>query len=162
MRNAERGEPARLDGRDLRIGIVQARFNAELTDVIARACSAELIALGVAPGDITHITVPGALEIGAALNALADADDHDALVAIGCVIRGETYHFEVVANESARGAARVALTYGVPVANGIITTENDEQARARVGEKGRDAARVAVEMANLLLALDEDGTEASE
>jgi len=73
MRNAERGEPARLDGGDLRIGIVQARFNLELTDAIVRACSAELVALGVAPGDITHITVPGALEIGAALNALADA-----------------------------------------------------------------------------------------
>ena len=110
--------PARLDGRDLRIGIVQARFNAELTDVIARACSAELIALGVAPGDITHITVPGALEIGAALNALADADDHDALVAIGCVIRGETYHFELVANESASAVTRVAIDHGLAIATG--------------------------------------------
>jgi 6,7-dimethyl-8-ribityllumazine synthase len=150
MRNADRGEGARLDGRDLRIGIVQARFNAELTDAIARACSAELVALGVAPGDITHITVPGALEIGAALNALADADDHDALVAIGCVIRGETYHFELVANESASAVTRVAIDHGVAVANAILTCDNIEQANARVAEKGRDAARVAVEMANLL------------
>jgi len=93
------------------------------------------------------------------LARLAATEDFDALVALGCVIRGETYHFEVVANESARGAAQVALSSGVPVANGIITTQDDEQARARVAEKGRDAARVAVEMANLLLALDEDGDE---
>jgi 6,7-dimethyl-8-ribityllumazine synthase len=153
MRHAERGEPARLDGRDLRVGIVQARFNIELTEEIARACSAELIALGVAPSDITHITVPGALEIGAALNALADADDHDALVAIGCVIRGETYHFELVANESGAGVSRVALDYRIPVANAIITTENLAQAVARQTDKGRDAARVAVEMAQLLAQL---------
>jgi 6,7-dimethyl-8-ribityllumazine synthase len=93
MRNAERGGAQRLDGRDLRIGIVQARFNASLTDGLARACTAELVALGVAPADITQVTVPGALEIGVALGALADEDEHDALVAIGCVIRGETYHF---------------------------------------------------------------------
>jgi len=150
MRNADRGAAARLDGRDLRIGIVQARFNAELTDEIARACSAELVALGVAPGDITHVTVPGALEIGAALNALADADDHDALVAIGCVIRGETYHFELVANESGAGVTRVSLDHEVPIANAILTVENEAQAWARAEDKGRDAARVAVEMANLL------------
>jgi len=150
MRNAERGEPARLDGRDLRIGIVQARFNAELTDQVARACNAELIALGVAPSDITHITVPGALEIGVALNALADADDHDALVAIGCVIRGETYHFELVANESASAVTRVAIDHGLAIANAILTCDTVAQAEARVAEKGRDAARVAVEMANLL------------
>ena len=150
MRNAERGAPARLDGRDLRIGLVQARFNAELTDEIARACSAELAALGVAPGDITHVTVPGALEIGAALNALADADDHDALVAIGCVIRGETYHFELVANESGAAVTRVALDHNLPIANAVLTCENEVQAEARAEDKGRDAARVAVEMANLL------------
>jgi 6,7-dimethyl-8-ribityllumazine synthase len=150
MRNAERGEPARLDGRDLRIAIVQARFNAELTDSIARACSAELIALGVAPGDIAHVTVPGALEIGAALNALADADDHDALVAIGCVIRGETYHFELVANESAAAVTRVGIDHGLAIANAILTCDTPAQAQARADEKGRDAARVAVEMANLL------------
>jgi len=150
MRNAERGEPTRLDGGDLRIAIVQARFNIELTDAIANACSAELVALGVSPADITHITVPGALEIGAALNALADADDHDALVAIGCVIRGETYHFELVANESGAAVTRVALDHNLPIANAVLTCENEAQAEARAVDKGRDAARVAVEMANLL------------
>jgi 6,7-dimethyl-8-ribityllumazine synthase len=78
------------------------------------------------------------------------------------VIRGETYHFEIVAEESARGVARVALDYGVPVANAILTTDSDEQAQARVAEKGRDAARVAVEMANVMLALDEDGEAAAD
>ena len=150
MRNAERGEPARLDGSDLRIGIVQARFNIELTDAVVRACSAELVALGVAPGDITHITVPGALEIGAALNALADADDHDALVAVGCVIRGETYHFELVANESGAAVTRVALDHNLPIANAVLTCETEAQAEARADGKGRDAAQVAVEMANLM------------
>ena len=117
-----------------------------------------MITLGVDEDDVTHVTVPGALEIPLALAKLAATDDFDALIALGCVIRGETYHFEVVANESARGVTRVSLQYGLPVANAILTTENEEQARARVAEKGRDAARVAVEMANLLWALDEDGT----
>ncbi len=150
MRNADRGEAERLDGRDLRIGIVQARFNAELTDRLARACAAELALLGVAASDITHVSVPGALEIGAALNALADADDHDALVAIGCVIRGETYHFELVANESAAALTRVGIDHGIAIANAILTCDTTAQAEARAEEKGRDAARVAVEMANLL------------
>jgi 6,7-dimethyl-8-ribityllumazine synthase len=150
MRDAERGAGARLDGRDLRIAIVQARFNSELTDILARACRDELAVLGVAAGDITHVQVPGALEIGSALNALADADEHDALVAVGCVIRGETYHFELVANESASAVTRVALDHGLAIANAILTCDTIEQASARAGEKGRDAARVAVEMANLL------------
>ncbi|MBV9889570.1 MAG: 6,7-dimethyl-8-ribityllumazine synthase, partial [Rhizobacter sp.] len=100
MRDADRGAAQRLDGRGLRIAVVQARFNVEITDRIARACLDELAALGIAAADVTHVRVPGALEIGAALNALADGDEHDALVAIGCVLRGETYHFELVANES--------------------------------------------------------------
>ena len=150
MRNAERGSAVRPDGRDLRIGIVQARFNETLTDRLARACSDELLALGVAGTDITHVTVPGALEIGVALNALADEDEHDALVAIGCVIRGETYHFELVANESGAAVTRVGLDHGVAIANAILTCENIAQAEARAEEKGRDAARVAVEMAQLL------------
>ncbi|HQR21243.1 MAG TPA: 6,7-dimethyl-8-ribityllumazine synthase [Burkholderiaceae bacterium] len=148
-----------FDGAELRIGVVQARFNEWAGRALAEACMNELITLGVDEDDITHVTVPGALEIPVALARLAATEDFDALIALGCVIRGETYHFEVVSNESARGVAQVSLSYGVPVANGIITTETDEQARARVGEKGRDAARVAVEMANLLLALDEDGDE---
>jgi len=150
MRNADRGEGARLDGSDLRIAIVQARFNADLTDALASACRTELLLLGVVADDITHVQVPGALEIGVALNALADADEHDALIAIGCVIRGETYHFELVANESASAVTRVAIDHGIAIANAILTCDTTEQARARVVEKGRDAARVAVEMANLL------------
>jgi 6,7-dimethyl-8-ribityllumazine synthase len=150
MRHAERGEAARLDGRDLRIGIVQARFNASLTDRIAESCRSELAACGVAADAIVRVQVPGALEIGVALNALADSEDFDALVAIGCVIRGETYHFELVANESGAAVTRVALDHGIPIANAVLTCENEAQADARAEDKGRDAARVAVEMANLL------------
>src|SRR4051812_38481437 len=150
MRNADRGDASRLDGRELRIGVVQARINAELTDRIARACIDELIALGVAVSDISHVRVPGALEIGAALNALADGDEHDALVAVGCVLRGETYHFELVANESGAAVTRVSIDHGIAIANAILTCDNPTQADERADEKGRDAARVAVEMANLL------------
>ena len=150
MRSAERGEAGRLDGRDLRIAVVQARFNVELTDRIARACIDELIALGVAVTDITHVRVPGALEIGVALNAIADGDEHDALIAVGCVLRGETYHFELVANESGAAVTRVALDHGIAVANAILTCDTPAQADERADEKGRDAARAAVEMANLL------------
>jgi len=139
-----------LDGDELRIGIVQARFNEWAGRALFDACVGELLTLGVDEGDITHVMVPGALEVPLALSALAQAGDFDALIAIGCVIRGETYHFEVVAEESARGVARVALERGLPIANAILTTDNEEQARARVAEKGRDAARVAIEMANLL------------
>jgi len=145
------------DGTSLRIGIVQARFNEWAGQALMEACLAQLRELGVDDDDVTHLTVPGALEVPLALAKLAQADDFDALVAIGCVIRGETYHFEIVANESARGVAQVALEYGVPVVNAILTTEDEDQARARVEEKGRDAARVAVEMANLMYALAEDG-----
>jgi 6,7-dimethyl-8-ribityllumazine synthase len=146
-----------FDGGDLRIGIVQARFNEWAGRALAEACLNELVTLGVDEDDITHITVPGALEVPLVLARLAATEDFDALIAIGCVIRGETYHFEIVAEESARGVAQVAAQFGVPVANAILTTDTDEQARARVDEKGRDAARVAVEMANLMLALDEEG-----
>lgn len=148
-----------FDGAGLRIGIVQARFNEWAGRALLEACIGELVTLGVDEDDVTHLTVPGALEIPVTLAKLAGSGEFDALIALGCVIRGETYHFEIVANESARGVAQVAAASGVPVANGILTTENDEQARARVGEKGRDAARVAVEMANLLWALDEAGDE---
>src|SRR3954454_10013779 len=150
MQSADKGRAAKLDGDGLVIGIVQARFNAPMTDKLAEACRYELAALGVAERHVTHVTVPGALEIAVALKAMADSDDFDSLIAIGCVIRGETYHFKLVANESAAGVTRVALDYQVPVANAILTTENMEQAIARQTDKGRDAARVAVEMANLL------------
>ncbi|MCS7100649.1 MAG: 6,7-dimethyl-8-ribityllumazine synthase [Burkholderiaceae bacterium] len=153
---------ADLEGAGLRIGIVQSRFNEWAGAALADACLAELRALGVEDEDITHVTVPGALEVPVALAKLAQSDDFDALIALGCVIRGETYHFDVVANESARGVARVALDFGVPVANAILTTDDEEQARARVQEKGRDAARVAVEMANLMWALDADDEDDDE
>jgi 6,7-dimethyl-8-ribityllumazine synthase len=146
-----------LDGTDLRIGIVQARFNEWAGEALAQACIGELLALGVDEDDISHVTVPGSLEIPVALLALARSGDFDALIALGCVIRGDTYHFEVVANESAAGVARVAEVAGLPVANAILTTQDEEQARARVDGKGREAARVAVEMANLLWNLQDDG-----
>lgn len=147
------GQDRRLRGKGLRIGIVQARFNAAITDALAQACRAELLALGVAEDDITLVQVPGALEVPVALQALAEAGRHEALIALGCIVRGETYHFELVANESGSGVSRVALDYQLPIANAILTTENLAQAVARQVEKGRDAARVAVEMANLLDAI---------
>ena len=150
MFGADKGQASRLDGRRLSIGIVQARFNQGITQALADACRAELIALGVVEQRIEHILVPGALEIPSALQAMAGRKQHDALIALGCIIRGETYHFELVANESAAGVSRVALDHHVPIANAILTTENIEQAIARQLDKGRDAAQVAVEMANLL------------
>ncbi|MGZ5132630.1 MAG: 6,7-dimethyl-8-ribityllumazine synthase [Caldimonas sp.] len=150
MRNADRGEAAGLDGRELHVGIVQARFNSQITERIAVACRAELAALGVAAGAIRTVQVPGALELGVALAALAQSDEFDALIAIGCVIRGETYHFELVANESGAAVTRVSLDHDVPIANAVLTCENEAQAAERADDKGRDAARVAVEMANLL------------
>jgi 6,7-dimethyl-8-ribityllumazine synthase len=144
------GVVARLDGEHLRIGVVQARFNAQVTDLMTQVCLAELHALGVADADVKHITVPGALEIPLVLQVLAESEQYEALIALGCVIRGETYHFELVANESGAGVARVTLEHGVPIANAILTVDSLEQAAARAEDKGRDAARVAVEMANLL------------
>ena len=153
MLNADKGTANGLDGSKLHIGIVQARFNEGITNALAEACRNALQDLGVAPEHITHVFVPGALEVPLALQALAERDEFDALIALGCIIRGETYHFELVANESGAGVTRVALDYQLPIANAIITTENLEQAIARQTEKGVDAARVAVEMANLLDAL---------
>lgn len=154
MFGAEKGNIAdvdqRMNGKKLRIGIVQARFNETITDTLASACRTELLALGVQDKNIDHVTVPGALEVPVALMAMAEKSHYDALVALGCIIRGETYHFELVANESGAGVSRVSLDYQLPIANAIITTENLEQALARQTDKGRDAARVAVEMANLM------------
>ncbi len=154
MFGADKGnlEPtdAKLDGHKLAIGIVQARFNEAVTNALAQACRAELAALGVLTRNIDHVMVPGALEVPLALQALAEKNSHDALIALGCIIRGETYHFELVANESGAGVTRVALDYQLPIANAILTVENMDQAIARQTDKGRDAARVAVEMANLM------------
>ena len=150
MFGAEKGSADKLDGKKLSIGIVQARFNEGVTNALAQACKQELLALGVAEENITHVLVPGALEVACALQALAESEEFDALVALGCIIRGETYHFELVANESGAAVTRLALDYQLPIANAILTTENLAQAQVRQVEKGRDAARVAVEMANLL------------
>ena len=150
MKDADQGDAGELIGEGLRIGIVQARFNDALTRKLAQACLQELERLEVDAGDIKHVTVPGALEIPVTLKAMAESGEFDALVALGCIIRGETYHFELVANESGAGVTRVSLDHQVPIANAILTVENEAQAWARAEDKGRDAARVAVEMANLL------------
>jgi 6,7-dimethyl-8-ribityllumazine synthase len=151
-----------LQGNELAIGIVQARFNEPVCVGLRDACLAELARLGVADEDITLVTVPGALEIPLALQQMAATQAFDALIALGAVIRGETYHFELVSNESGAGITRVALDTGLPVANGVLTCDTDAQAHARMEEKGRDCARVAVEMANLGYALDEESESAAE
>ena len=150
MQGADKGSTGELNGEGLRIGIVRARFNDTLTSKLAEACLAELDRLDVEDSDVKQVTVPGALEIPVVLNALAESGDFDALIALGCIIRGETYHFELVANESGAAVTRVGLDHGIPIANAILTVENESQAWARAEPKGRDAARVAVEMANLL------------
>ncbi len=154
-----KAEVPQLRGGGLRIGIVWSRFNEEIVRELLAACEKELVQLGVAATDIDVVSVPGALEIPLALQALAlerrglAGRRYDALVALGAVVRGETYHFEVVANESARGILDVQLKTGIPVANGVLTSNTEEQARVRAAVKGAEAARVAVEMANTLKAV---------
>lgn len=148
-----------LTGDGLHIGVVRARFNEDIGQAQEKACVAQLIELGVNPQDITVVSVPGALEVGVTLLQMAESAEFDALIALGAVIRGETYHFEVVSNESAAAISRVALDTGVPVANGILTTETEEQADERAAEKGRDCAQAAVEMANLIAFLEPDYEE---
>jgi 6,7-dimethyl-8-ribityllumazine synthase len=142
-----------LDGSRLRVGIVQSRFNAPIVEGMLAACVAALQKCGVPATAIDHVSVPGALEIPVALQSLAHTEHYDALIAIGAVIRGETYHFEVVANESCRGVMDVTLQTGVPIANGILTVDSDEQALARIVEKGTDCAHAAIEMAHLVKAI---------
>ena len=149
MLGADKGQEQALNGSRLRIGIVQARFNEGVTGALHAACLAELTALGVRAENITHLTVPGALEVPSTLQWLARRGKVDALVALGCIIRGETYHFELVSNEAGSALTRVGLDFDIPVANGVLTCDTDEQAEARMDEKGRDCARCAVEMANL-------------
>lgn len=143
------------DGQGLRIGIVQSRFNAAIGDALAAACYQELLALGVVEKDITSVSVPGALEAPIALQKLAQTYRYQALIALGAVVRGETYHFDIVADESARGLMDVQLEFGIPIANAILTTDSETQAMARAKQKGAEAARVAVEMARLLKAVDD-------
>ena len=152
-----------LDGSRLRIGIVQARFTNEIGSKMLEVCCRTLKELGVADEDITVATVPGALEVPLVLQSMAASNQYDALVAIGVVIRGETYHFELVSNESGAGVTRVGLDHNIPIANAILTTENDDQAVARIEEKASDAAKVAVECANLVnLLLEEQFDEEDE
>lgn len=139
-----------LNGTDLKIGIVQARFTNEIGSAMVEVARKKLIELGVTDENITLATVAGALEVPLALQNMAATEQYDALIAFGAIIRGETYHFELVANESGAGITRVGLDFNIPIANAILTTENDEQAHARIVEKATDAAIVAVEMANLL------------
>jgi len=137
----------------LRVGVVVARFNAEHGDALRQACVDELARLGIAEDDLFVCSVPGALEIPVVLKQLAASGEFDSLIALGAVVRGETYHFEIVANESAAGVSRVALDFDIPIANGILTTDTDAQARERAPVKGAEVARAAVEMANLAAAL---------
>lgn len=138
------------DGTGLRIAIVRARFNEPIGAGLLAACLRRLAGLGVADGRVTVVSVPGALEIPLALQQLAATGHYDALIALGAVVRGDTYHFELVCNESAAGITQVQLDAGVPVANGVLTTDTEEQANARVAQKASDCAEAAVEMANLI------------
>jgi 6,7-dimethyl-8-ribityllumazine synthase len=144
-----------LSGDELRIGIVMSRFNIEVGEGLLGACTAELMKRGVQESGMLLVTVPGALEIPLALQKMALTDQFDALIALGAVIRGETYHFEIVSNQSASGLSAVQLDTGIPIANGILTTETDDQALARMSQKGTEAAQVAIEMANLLREVEE-------
>lgn len=145
-----------LDGTGLKIGMVQARFTNEVGSAMVKVAREKLLELGIFDDDIVLVTVPGALEVPLALQNLALTEQFDALIAFGAVIRGETYHFELVSNESAAGIARIGLDFNIPIANAILTTENDEQAHARIHEKATDAALLAVEMVNLRQRLRDD------
>ncbi|MBY0475665.1 MAG: 6,7-dimethyl-8-ribityllumazine synthase [Nitrosomonas sp.] len=144
-----------LDGSDLRVGIVMSRFNIDIGEGLLSACTAELKKNGMQDSNILIVTVPGALEIPLTMKRMAMSDQFDAMIALGAVIRGDTYHFEVVANESARGLLMVQLEVEIPIANGILTTDNEDQAIARMSTKGMEAAQVALEVANLHIRIDE-------
>jgi len=145
-----------LRGHDRRVALVLSRFNPEIGDGLLKGALRALAEAGVAEDNVKIVTVPGALEAPLALQRLAQSGDFDALVALGAVIRGDTYHFEIVANESAAGLSSVQLEFGIPIGNGILTCDTDEQARARMDQKGYEAAQAALELANLLDAIDED------
>ncbi len=145
-----------LNGEGLRIGIVMSRFNVDVGEGLLSSCTEALVKHGVDREDIRVVTVPGALEVPLVLQRMAKSGEYDGLVALGAVIRGETYHFEIVSNESARGILSVQLDTGVPIANGILTTENDDQALARMAQKGAECAATVIEMFNLINELDEE------
>lgn len=144
---------AALDGTGLRIGMVTTRWNVTICDGLRSAALSALTKRGVARQDIHLVTVPGALELPLALQKMARSGRYDALIAIGAVIRGDTYHFEVVSNEMAAGITRVQLDTGVPIGNAVLTTENEHQAIARMTDKGREVGLCVIEMAQLLKAL---------
>jgi 6,7-dimethyl-8-ribityllumazine synthase len=147
----EKGAKPDLSGSDLRMAVVVSRFNEEVSRRLLRGALGALEAHGVNEPDV--FWVPGSLELPVTALALAERGNHDAIVCLGCVIRGETYHFEVVAGQAAAGIMQVQLDTGVPVAFGVLTTEDKEQALARSGpknNKGADAAEAAIEMANLM------------
>jgi 6,7-dimethyl-8-ribityllumazine synthase len=144
-----------VTGEERSVAIVLSRFNPEIGDLLLAGALRGLKEAGVEEDDTLVVTVPGALETPLALQRLAQSGEYDALVALGAVVRGETYHFEIVSNESASGVASVQLEFGIPIGNGILTTDTDEQARERADGKGYDAAQAALELANLLDAIDE-------
>jgi 6,7-dimethyl-8-ribityllumazine synthase len=148
--------PSNIGGDGRRVGIVVSRFNPVVGDMLLAGALRALQEAGIAEQDILVLSVPGALETPLVLQRLAQSGDYDALVALGAVIRGETYHFELVANESAAGVAGVQLEFGIPIGNGILTTDTDEQAIARADLKGFQAAQASLEVANLLEAIDDE------
>ena len=151
MTVGEKGSTPDLSGEDLRIAVIVSRYNEDVSKRLLRGAIGALEEGGVEDPDV--FWVPGALELPVTALALAEKGGHDAIVCLGCVIRGETYHFEVVANQSSAGLMQVQLDTGVPIANGVLTTEDRDQAQARSGpknNKGAEAALAALEMANLL------------
>lgn len=150
MQNSHKPSVQIPSGKHFKIGIVQARFNTQITNAMLQATCDELARLDVLPENIITVQVAGALEIPLALQVLAEQMEFNALIALGCIIRGETYHFELVSNESTAGITRVGLDYNIPIANAVLTTENEAQAQERIQEKSKDAAQVAIEMAHLI------------
>jgi 6,7-dimethyl-8-ribityllumazine synthase len=148
--------PSSTNGVGRRVGVVLSRFNPGIGDLMLAGALRAIKEAGVTERDVTVATVPGALETPLALQRLAQSGNFDVLVALGAVIRGDTYHFEIVADESARGVAEVQLEFGIPIGNGILTTNTDEQALVRAEAKGYEAAQAALELANLLDAIDGD------
>ena len=145
-----------LAGSHLRVAVVQSRFNPAIGKGLLAGALRALREAGVADDHVTVVTVPGALEAPLALQRLGQTGHYDALVVLGAVIRGETYHFEIVSNESAAGVSSVALELGLPIGNGILTCDTDAQAEARMDQKGYEAAQAAIELANLMRAIDGD------
>ncbi|AFZ83587.1 riboflavin synthase beta chain [Candidatus Kinetoplastibacterium blastocrithidii TCC012E] len=145
-----------LKGKGLSIGIVRSRFNGDISQTELDYCIEELNNLGVSNSDIVLVTVPGALEIGVALSHMIETYNFNAMIALGAVIRGDTFHFEIVSNEMSSAISNVSLSTGVPIANGVLTVDSEEQANIRAAKKGYDCARAAVEMSNLIIKLSAD------